>query len=373
MNLNPFTLTLTLDGLTLSPKEVNDWARHKLTLAKHDWEIHLATFLLNWYDSSLPKLAVQTSGSSGTPRTLHFSREALLESALRTCRFFGLKEDMTALLCLNTNFIAGKMMVVRALAGRLNLVVVPPVSSPLENIQTPPDFVAMVPAQIVASLAHPASERILLNTKTILIGGAPLPSAVEDRLAELKINAWITYGMTETLTHVAIRKAGERPPAFRPLEGISFKTADDGTLCIEAPFLEKEIKTNDLVKLLPDCRFILKGRADFVINSGGIKIFPEQLEQQLAPFFHRPFFITSHPHPVLGEVPLLVAEASLLIPKDIEALCRFISAVLPRHLRPTALKPVSKIHLSDGGKILRQQTLQAPENKNSPILELKYS
>jgi O-succinylbenzoic acid--CoA ligase len=373
MNHSPFSLSLTLNGLTLSPEEVIAWARHQLSIAKHDWERNLATFLLNWYDPSLPVLAVQTSGTTGTPETLYFSREAMLESALRTCRFFGLKENMTALLCLNTSFIAGKMMVVRALAAGLNLIVVPPVSNPLENILSPPDFVAMVPAQIVASLSNSLSEKILLNTSTIIIGGAPLPPAAEDRLAELKINAWITYGMTETLTHVAVRKAGERPPAFRPLEGVLFKTADDGTLCIEAPFLEKVIKTKDLAELLPDGRFILKGRADFVINSGGIKIFPEQLEQQLAPFFPRPFFVTSHPHPVLGEVPLLVAEANLLTEKDIRELCNFITKVLPRHHRPFALKPVPVIYLSDAGKILRQRTLSAIENQNTPLVELKYS
>lgn len=119
-------LPLTLNGITLSPEEVKAWCHHRLITAEHDWEKNLANFLLQWYDAAQPAITAQTSGSTGTPRTLYFSREAMFESARRTCNFFGLRKGMTALLCLNTSFIAGKMMVVRALAGGLNLIVAPP-------------------------------------------------------------------------------------------------------------------------------------------------------------------------------------------------------------------------------------------------------
>ncbi|MDK2909319.1 MAG: o-succinylbenzoate---CoA ligase [Bacteroidales bacterium] len=365
-------LPLTLNGITLSPEEVKAWCHHRLITAEHDWEKNLANFLLQWYDSAQPAIAAQTSGSTGTPRTLYFSREAMFESARRTCNFFGLHKGMTALLCLNTSFIAGKMMVVRALAGGLNLIVAPPVQNPLQEIISPPDFVAMVPTQIIAVLENPNTNQVLQNSKTILIGGAPLPAAVETLLASLHSDAWITYGMTETLTHVAVRRAGEDPPAFRPLPGVTLTTAMDGTLCIYAPFLESEIKTNDLAEILPDGRFILKGRADFVINSGGIKIFPEALEQRLSPFFRRPFFVTSQSHPVLGEVPVIIAEASLITEKDIKELSNFIATNIPRHERPFALIPVRQIIMSEGGKILRIQTLHAEINQPVIHIELNY-
>ncbi len=373
MTTDPLSLPITIDGQLLLPHQVIDWALQKLAIARHSWEKNLASFVLQWYDPQMPAIAVQSSGSTGEPRIMYFKRETLLESARRTCSFFQLKEGMRALLCLNTSFIAGKMMVVRALAGQLNLIPIPPTTDPLATLTTPADFVAMVPPQIIASLKNPLSRNILLKTHTLLIGGAPLNPEAEASLAKLHNNAWITYGMTETLTHVAIRKAGEIPPVFHPLPGITFKTAADGTLCINAPFLPEEIKTHDQVDLYPDGRFILKGRADFVINSGGVKIFPEQLELRLASFFHRPFFIIGHKHPILGQVPLLVVESHLLTKKDIVELCQFIVSSIPRHQRPVALRPVQKVHRSEGGKILRKQTLEAPENQNTPIIELKYS
>lgn len=368
MNFDPLHIPLIINGERLSPSQVTDWAHQLQYTAVYPWEKNLGNFLLEWYDPEKQTISIHTSGSTGAPRTLQVTRQAMIESALRTCNFFGLNAEMKALLCLDTRFIAGKMMVVRALACQLNLIVIPPTLDPLAAVTDPPDFTALVPAQVIASLQNPVSREMLHQTGIVIIGGAPLPASAEEQLAQLHSNAWITYGMTETLTHVAVRKTGEQPPAFRPLPGVSFRTETDGRLCIQAPFLESEIKTNDLCKILPDGRFLLLGRADFVINSGGIKLFPEQMEQRLASFFPGPFFITSRPHPMLGEVPVIVAEASLITQGDIRELQQFLSRTFSSRERPVALIPVVKIYLTESGKILRRQTLSAPENKRSPVI-----
>lgn len=371
MNPNLLKIPLTINGKPRTPSEVTAWAQQFISTATYPWEKNLAGFLLEWYNPENQKITIHTSGSTGVPRTLQVTRQAMIDSALRTCNFFGLKEGMQALLCLDTRFIAGKMMVVRALACQLNLIIVPPTLDPLAAVTDPPDFTALVPAQVITSLQNPVSREVLQKTTLILIGGAPLPAFAEEQLKQLHSNAWITYGMTETLTHVAVRKAGEQPPAFKALPDISFRTETDGCLCIQAPFLESEIKTNDLAEILPDGRFLLLGRADFVINSGGLKLFPEQLEQRLASFFPGPFFITSRPHALLGEVPVIVAEASLITPGDIKELKQFLFQTFSSRERPVALIPVEKIYLSESGKILRRQTLSAPENKRCPVIELE--
>ncbi|MGC8865719.1 MAG: AMP-binding protein [Bacteroidales bacterium] len=355
----------------MSPKQVTHWAHQLLSSAAHPWEKNLAHFLLEWYDPKNPTITIHTSGSTGAPQAMQVTRQAMIESALRTCHFFGLKEGMNALLCLDTRFIAGKMMIVRAIVCGLNLIVVPPTLDPLASVAFAPDFAALVPAQVMASLQNPDSRHVLNQTRILLIGGAPLPPHAEEQLSQIHPSAWITYGMTETLTHVAVRRAGEQPPAFNPLPGVKFRIDTDGCLRIQAPFLDNEIKTNDVAEILPDGRFLLLGRADFVINSGGIKLYPEQLEQRLASFFTGPFFITSRPHPLLGEVPVIVAEASLITPGDIKELKQTLIPLFSSRERPVALIPVSKIYKSESGKILRQQTLTAPENENSPMIELE--
>lgn len=257
------------------------------------------SFVRDWFNEE-DYISVQTSGSTGAPKTLQLSKQDMIKSAEATALFFNLPSKTRALHCLPTQFIAGKMMWVRALHLGWHLSVVPPTSrievSDTENF----DFVAMIPLQVENSF------HVLTRFKNIIIGGAPLSTALELRLSELSHSIYVTYGMTETITHIAVRKVGEEPYHVLPhiRIGIDFRNC----LQIKTPYTHREITTNDVVKLIDNQSFIWLGRIDNVINTGGIKIFPELTEQKLQPFIPTPFIIAGISDQRLGQKVVLIHE-----------------------------------------------------------------
>jgi O-succinylbenzoic acid--CoA ligase len=264
------------------------------------FEKEIANFLLDWLNSE-SFILVQTSGSTGKPKQIVLQKSAMIASAKATGLFFNLIPKSTSLLCLSANYIAGKMMLVRAITLGLHLDTIDPTSTPLSSKKY--NFIAMVPMQVEKSLA------ILNLVDKLLIGGTKVSYSLSESIMKTNCNAFESYGMTETISHIAIKKIGEL--SFTVLTNVTISVDDRNCLVIEASELFKEkVITNDIVAIVNAAQFILKGRIDNVINSGGIKIFPEEVEEKLAKYISAPFFIGSKPDEILGEKVILVIEAT---------------------------------------------------------------
>lgn len=274
-----------------------DWSKNG---ALHEKE--LGAFLLDWLNDD-DFIMVSTSGSTGVPKKMYLSKNAMKVSAEATANYFQLQPKMTALLCLSTSYIAGKMMLVRALQVGMHIDVVVPSGKPLATLDKHYNFAAMVPMQVAQSISD------LSKIKTLLIGGAKLQPELVTKLEQIPTQIYETYGMTETITHIAIRKVGAS--YFNVLPHVSITTDERNCLVINAPFISQAvIITNDVVELHSNTQFKLKGRWDNVINSAGIKIFPEELEGTLSAYITSRFFIASQPDELLGEKVILVLESA---------------------------------------------------------------
>jgi o-succinylbenzoate---CoA ligase len=252
-------------------------------------------------------IKTSTSGSTGPSKEISLEISHMKASAQATNAFFGLRQDTSALLALSLDTIAGKMMLLRALVGNYSLIACPPKLRPLEDTDHDIDFVAMVPAQLRETLKHDVQK--LKSIRVILIGGGPISSEVEDNLREEHLTVYHSFGMTETISHIAMRKCGyESNLFFEALPGVSFVSKDE-KLVIHAPHLGVDsLQTNDLVELLSPTQFIWKGRADFVANSGGYKIVLEELESKISALIPYPFFLWKDADEKWGEKVVLCLE-----------------------------------------------------------------
>lgn len=340
------------------------------------WQRDLFSFVRHWTDAS-DFVEVRTSGSTGLPKIIKHTKTAMRESATKTNDFLQLKSGMTALLCLSTRNIAGMMMVVRTFERDLNLLTVAPDGHPLKGMAagTVIDFCAMVPAQVYNSLQVPEERRVLESMRHLIIGGAPVSYALHEQLKELPGRVWATFGMTETISHIALRKLNGQDASeeYTLLEGVAMETGDSavigaiGNLIIHAPYLAPEaIVTNDVVEMTGPRTFRWLGRQDHVINSGGFKIFPEMVEEKIAGVMSglsslagdadhatQRYFIGSIPDEKLGEVPVLVVE----MPTP-DSLLASLAGVLPRHEVPREILFVEKFIETPTGKIIRSATLK---------------
>ena len=245
---------------------------------------------------------VQSSGSTGAPKTLSLDRQELIASADLTLDQFNLTPLSRVLLCLPITAISGLMMVVRAMRGGLDLYVTEPNSRPLAHFQTWPegffDFVALTPYQLSHSQNH------LNRAKTLLVGGAPLTKEQLSAIPEnLNFTIVESYGMTETLSHVALRnRFPVEAPYFRAIGPIKFSLGDAQNLIIHAPYLKQSpLITSDRVRLASETQFSYLGRVDHAINSGGVKFFPEQIEQKIQHLLAENFFVAGCSHETLGQ------------------------------------------------------------------------
>ena len=270
-------------------------------------------FLAAWNDAS-NKILVHISGSTGKPKPLWVEKRRMLASARITCDFLGLKEGDTALLCLSTDYIAGKMMVVRALERKMRLITVEPSGHPLVSVEQPIDFAAMVPMQVYNTLQVPEERDKLMNIRHLIIGGGAIDDDLAQALKDFPHFVWSTYGMTETLSHIALRRlnGAEASSYYVPFDGVDVSLNDEHCLVIHAPHVCNEmIITNDIAEFGPDGRcFRILGRKDNVICSGGIKIQIEELERLLKPHIPVPFMVTKVKDEKFGEVGVLLYEDS---------------------------------------------------------------
>ncbi len=300
-------------------------------------------FILDWFDNR-SYIIMSTSGTTGTPKDIKVDKQAMVNSALATGNFFDIQTASKALHCLPTKYIAGKMMLIRGFILGLDLDFVAPSSRPLLNNKTKYDFVAMVPLQAQNSLKD------LDGVKKLIVGGAQINKKLENKLQKLKTVVYETYGMTETITHIAAKKVGEK--AFTVLPNVSIAIDANNCLIIQAPNVSKQtIKTNDLVELTNDKQFVFLGRFDNVVNSGGIKLLPELIEAKLSPAMNARFFVIGKPDESLGEKLILLIEGDEL------ALSDTLFDVLDKFEKPKEVHFIPKFKETESGKIKRKETL----------------
>ncbi len=316
----------------------------------------LEEFLAEWHNDS-PTLLVHTSGSTGKPKPMWVEKRRMEASARMTLDFLGLCEGDTALLCLPLDYIAGKMMVVRSLVGHLRLLPMPPSGHPLSSTSHPLPlitFAAMVPMQVYNSMQVPEEYERLRQIRHLIIGGGAIDERLERRLLDFPHAVWSTYGMTETLSHIALRRlnGGSASSWYTPLPGIHVSANEDDCLVVDAPQLhDGPLVTNDIVELLSEGRFRILGRKDNVVCSGGIKIQIEEVERRLATHLSSPFVLTKCKDERLGEVLVLLTEDQNL--NAVDDICR---RVLPKYWQPREIRFVEKIPMTETGKVKRSFT-----------------
>lgn len=296
----------------------------------------LEDFFSEWNNDS-DRVLVHTSGSTGKPKPMMVEKKRMLNSARITCDFLGLKPGDSALLCMSLDYIAGKMVVVRSIERHLHLISVSPSGHPLKNIDLKDvngeiTFAAMVPMQVYNTLQVPEERERLTHIRHLIIGGGAIDASLEKELQALpgNIAIWSTYGMTETLSHIALRRinGAEASEWYQPFDSVKISQTEDGCLVIDAPLVCAEtLVTNDIVEIEPyiynkveKTRFRIKGRKDNVICSGGIKIQIEEVEALLKPHLEKPFMIAKKKDEKFGEIAVLLTEDEDL--KKVEATVR---------------------------------------------------
>lgn len=323
----------------------------------------LEDFLYEWHGDG-QYISVHTSGSTGQPKTMLVEKSRMLASARITCDFLDLKPGDSALLCMSLDYIAGKMMVVRSIERGLKLISVTPSNHPLADVDSPIDFAAMVPSQVFGSLQVPAEREKLRKIRHLIIGGGAVPQDVESQLRSFPNAVWSTYGMTETLSHIALRRISGKDASqwYSPFSGVelSLSNCQDniGQLVISAPHVcPEELVTNDIVEIRRDStnyQFRIIGRTDNVICSGGIKLHIEEIEEQLRPHLSMPFCISKRADEKFGEVAVLLIEhqaTSASVCK--EAILDICRKTLPAYSVPKEIISVGQIPLTGSGKIDR--------------------
>lgn len=311
------------------------------TQDERDFRHALTDFAQEWH-APCPTLTVHTSGSTGTPTAMQVEKSRMVASARTTLCHLGLTAGDVALLCLPLRFIAGKMQVVRSLIGQLHLQLVAPTSQPYAHLLAPPTFAALTPMQALLGLRCERQRELLERTPLLLIGGGSISAELHGLLQSCQGKVWSSYGMTETLSHIALRRLNgfEQSDRYTPLPGVHLHLDARGCLVVNAPALcATPLTTNDLAQLYPDGTFSLLGRVDNVVCSGGLKLHIEELEARLAqlPFATQ---LTAVPDPLLGQALTLIHTAT---PLDVKAalLPLLPGAEMPRHILQVDVLPTT--------------------------------
>lgn len=304
--------------------------------------------IARFQDDSL-EMEVHTSGSTGVPKSIRIPKRYMEASAKMTLTFLGLQKGDRALLCMSPAHIGGIMMVIRALLGELKLEVVEPSARPLENLDGSFDFAAMVPYQVEASMDD------LHRIKNLIIGGGPISPELEERLKVLPNNIYHTYGMTETISHIAMRKVnGADNEWFKVMPDVELKTDARGCLVINAPNLGASgIVTNDLVELEDSKTFKWLGRIDNVVNSAGLKLHPESIEQKIGSI-GQPYFLAGIKDPKLGESLVMIVEGDT---PEQSKLDQYFTG-LHKYEMPKQVFSISHFRMTESGKLSRRATLE---------------
>jgi o-succinylbenzoate---CoA ligase len=329
-----------------------------------------ATLIMDW-ESGRNTFGIKTSGSTGNPKNIKLYRDKIEYSARQTADAIGLQPGDTLLCCLGLNYIAGFMMVMRAVVNECNLIIIEPVSNPLREInenQTV-DFASFVPLQAETMLQDEKAVKIMNGMKAILLGGGPVSEKLEEKLQAIKATVYQSYAMTETYTHVALRliNGPAKSIFYKPLPGVKLSLDRRGCLVISSILTDdKPLITNDLAELNPDGRFLWLGRIDNTINSGGIKIQLEKIESACQEIFDgigiKPaFFAAGVPDERFGQKLVIVIEGQKWGEEMIHNFNDQLSGLLEKYQSPKDILFVARILKTDTGKVDRMGTIKSLE------------
>ncbi|WP_291125715.1 AMP-binding protein [Flavobacterium sp. UBA6031] len=358
LNSDMTNRTIKLNGINYNQETLE-----KLYLANEpetSWRNAIYYFLQNWFDDSDFILA-QTSGSTDKPKSIRLHKTSMINSARMTNQFFGLNAGSTALLCLPASYIAGKMMLVRALVGGFNLITVEPSANPFEKMDQSIDFTAITPYQLFHSVESLRTKQVL----KIIVGGSPVTGKLEQLSENIPSELYETYGMTETCSHIALRRFNGtgKSEYFSVLEGVTIRQDERDCLAIHAPhLLNDEIQTNDVVELIANNSFRWLGRADSVINSGGIKIHPEKVEKKLEGIIPTSYFISSVPDEEFENKVILIIESEKYGIQEEAILMTKMQNLLDKFELPKQISYIPRFIYSAGNKVLRKETLVEAQN-----------
>ncbi len=347
-----------LNGFHFTREDLKEVA-YDLIKEGEAYKLAIGDFLMGWV-SDIDTVDVSSSGSTGIAKALRIGKRQMIHSAMATAAFFGLEPGNSALHCLPSTYIAGKMMLVRAMVLGLELDFIQPSSRPLEVNNKSYDFGAMVPMQVMNSLEE------LGRIKQLIVGGAPVSPTLQNALKTNKSRIYETFGMTETITHIAVKSLNPmaaqndqlKNEYFNALPGVHLSVDGRNCLIVTAPEISSvPVHSNDVVRLISPQSFEWLGRIDHVINSGGIKIFPEQVERKIAQYIPLPFFVAGIPDKKLGEKLVLLLEGDL----DIRQLSEDIKqhADLSEYERPREVHLTERFQWTANGKIKRKESLKS--------------
>jgi O-succinylbenzoic acid--CoA ligase len=343
--------SLILNDIEYSGKDASLVLATQLLCDEEEEMRHIGQFVADWLNDETT-IELQTSGSTGTPKKIQVKKAAMVASVKRTIDFFQLQPGNSALLCLSAKYIAGKMMLVRAMVGQLKLYTASVNSNPLQSLHYKIDFAAMVPLQVSRLINE--NKEILNNIRHLIIGGGSVNSALSQALHNLKTNSWETYGMTETVSHIALRNIKSEKAVFKLLPGLSVSVDERNCLVINSSDInESRLVTNDIVEFSSDDEFVLLGRFDNVINTGGVKVVAEELERKLLSSLSIPFVISWKKDDFLGQKIVLVCESSKPI-----MINELDFSSLTRYEIPKEVICIDEIPKTETGKVQRKKLQQ---------------
>lgn len=328
------------------------------------FESRAFAFIRDWLTGT-EAFTLTTSGSTGPPKTITITKRQMMVSAIRSAEKIGLQKDARTLVCIDTRYIGGKMMIARCLTLGLKIMVLDPVANPLIKIPVNKcvQFTAFVPYQIAAVLEskHPH----LLNTpRQVIIGGASLHPKYIEQLDRFLCACYETYGMTETVSHVALRllNTSRKQAYFETLPGVEITSDNRGCLVVSADYLDNPVVTNDLVEIVAPGKFLWVGRWDNVINTGGVKVMPEKVEKVIANLFHSKgfnhrFFIAALPDERLSNKIVLVIEGVDFSSEALDALLAELKTAVSPFEFPKEVYSHPAFAMTESQKVDRSQTL----------------
>lgn len=351
--------TLTIDNRSYSFEDIR---QGKFAEDDH-YFTHALKFCRLWLNGS-KEFELQTSGSTGLPKNILVNRSQMEVSAKATKRFFKISKNPILLCCLNTWFIAGKMMLVRGMEWNADICLVKPSLNPFSSpsLVLPYDLVAMVPLQVESCFTDELGLQGLKHLKQLIIGGASSSPGIIEKLIQENIPAHQTYGMTETVSHIALAPITNSSLIYEVLEGVKIGVDERQCLWLEAPMAkESRLQTNDIITLVSSTSFIWQGRADFTINTGGIKVQPEQVEKTiknlLSEFYGNVrFFIGGLADEQYGQKVVLLVELSESIVNK-EEMLKKLADILPKYHQPKEIYYLPEFITTESGKINRPLTL----------------
>lgn len=325
---------------------------HSASRKLMDWEKHLLYFLTEWFGPG-ETIEVKTSGSTGIPKTYHPLKNQLRLSAQSTNRYFQLNQSSQLVHCLPANFIAGKMMIVRALEAGCTLHLLKPDSNPFREIINPADFIAITPHQLNQAIQQKSE---INRVKKILVGGERISSSLLESIRHAESKIYASFGMTETLSHIAIQSLNHPyNPYYQALSGVILQQDDRSCLVIQTPWTDNPIRTNDLVEIHNECEFRWLGRMDDVINSGGIKLHPVLMEEKIQKFTKNRICISSTDDETFGEIPVLVIEGDKQSDGEAIQMLQKMNENLDRYERLKGIKYLQHFPETENGKIHRKE------------------